>query len=125
MELKFTRRQHDNLQSKCQALTSLLQAGIAPDVAIATSGLFNDPMDVAAQSEKYLAKWEPVDMTATDDPDGGSDMDSNRDDAGSSNGNANNDENRGRCVICGKELPSGRRKYCSETCEEAGRMRRG
>lgn len=125
VECKFTRRQHDNLQSKCQALTSLLQAGIAPDVAIATSGLFNDPMDVAAQSEKYLAKWEPVEMTATDDLDGGSDMDSKRDDASSSNGSANKDDDRGRCVICGKELPAGRRKYCSETCEEAGRMRRG
>lgn len=64
VECKFTRRQHDNLQSKCQALTSLLQAGIAPEVAIATSGLFNDPMDVSAQSAKYLAKWEPVSMNA-------------------------------------------------------------
>lgn len=62
VECKFTRRQHDNLQSKCQALSSLLQAGIAPEVAIATSGLFNDPMDVAAQSAKYLEKWESVSM---------------------------------------------------------------
>lgn len=69
VECKFTRRQHDNLQSKCQALTSLLQAGIAPDVAIATSGLFNDPMDVAAQSAKYLAKWEPVSMEPEPTPD--------------------------------------------------------
>ena len=62
VECKFTRRQHDNLQSKCQALSSLLQAGIHPEIAIATSGLFNDPMDVYKQSEKYLAKWDPVKM---------------------------------------------------------------
>ena len=64
VECKFTRRQHDNLQSKCQALTSLLQAGIKPEIAIATSGLFNDPVDVAKQSETYLQKWEPVMMLA-------------------------------------------------------------
>ena len=62
VECKFTRRQHDNLQSKCQALTSLLQAGIHPEIAIATSGLFNDPMDVFTQSKRYLDKWEPVTM---------------------------------------------------------------
>lgn len=68
VECKFTRRQHDNLQSKTQALSSLLQAGIAPEIAIATSGLFNDPMDVYAQSKKYLSKWEPVPMTVTPTP---------------------------------------------------------
>lgn len=58
VECKFTRRQHDNLQTKTQALLQMLQAGLAPEVAIATSGLFNDPMDVTAQSEEYLKKWE-------------------------------------------------------------------
>lgn len=58
VECKFTRRQHDNLQSKTQALLSMLQAGLAPEVAIATSGLFNDPMDVYAQSKEYLKKWD-------------------------------------------------------------------
>ena len=68
VECKFTRRQHDNLQSKTQALTALLQAGISPEIAIATSGLFNDPMDVAAQSKKYLKKWEPIEMEPTSSP---------------------------------------------------------
>lgn len=58
VECKFTRRQHDNLQTKTQALLQMLEAGIHPEVAIATSGLFNDPMDVAAQSAAYLRKWE-------------------------------------------------------------------
>lgn len=58
VECKFTRRQHDNLLTKTQALTQMLQAGLCPEVAIATSGLFNDPMDVTAQSAEYLKKWE-------------------------------------------------------------------
>ena len=62
VECKFTRRQHDNLQNKTQALTAMLQAGLNPEVAVATSGLFNDPMDVVAQSKEYLAKWKPVVM---------------------------------------------------------------
>jgi len=59
VECKFTRRQHDNIQSKVQSLLGMLQAGIAPAPAIATCGLFNDPMDIVAQSAKYLEKWNP------------------------------------------------------------------
>lgn len=58
VECKFTRRQHDNLLTKTQSLLHMLEAGLNPEVAIATSGLFNDPMDVTAQSEEYLKKWE-------------------------------------------------------------------
>lgn len=60
VECKFTRRQHDNLLTKSQSLLHMLEAGLAPGVAIAASGLFNDPMDVAAQSQEYLRKWEYV-----------------------------------------------------------------
>lgn len=63
VECKFTRRQHDNLLTKTQSLLHMLEAGLDPEVAIATSGLFNDPMDVAVQSKAYLRKWdytEPV-----------------------------------------------------------------
>lgn len=63
VECKFTRRQHDNLQSKTQALLAMLEAGLSPEVAIAACGLFNDPTDVAIQSKEYLKKWEYVDMT--------------------------------------------------------------
>ena len=72
VECKFTRRQHDNLQSKTQALQSMLQSGIAPEVAISTCGLFNDPMDVCEKSKKYLVKWDPVPMVPGT-PDGGDD----------------------------------------------------
>lgn len=59
VECKFTRRQHDNLLTKTQSLLHMLEAGLKPEIAVATCGLFNDPMDVAAQSKEYLARWEP------------------------------------------------------------------
>lgn len=139
VECKFTRRQHDNLQSKCQALSSLLQAGIAPEIAIATSGLFNDPMDVAKQSEKYLKKWEPVEMYANPngaagllgggvpglDSYGGdvtvdalSEIEGEETDeeevADAGGGNGKSGKNVRRCALCGKPIPKGRKKYCSE-----------
>lgn len=75
IEPKMTRRQHDNLLTKTQSLTQMLEAGIAPEVAIATCGLFNDPMDVTAQSKDYLKKWDvlplvPEILPESDVPDG-------------------------------------------------------
>lgn len=67
VEPKFTRRQHDNLQSKVQALTGMLQAGISPEVAIATSGLFNDPQDVYEQSREYMHKWDYVPLAPVEE----------------------------------------------------------
>lgn len=69
VEYKFTRRQHDNLQSKTQALLGMLQAGLSPEVAIATCGLFNDPQDVFMQSKDYLQKWKYIPMTGNEKPD--------------------------------------------------------
>lgn len=63
VECKFTRRQHDNLQSKSQALLSMLQAGLHPEEAIASCGLFNDPLDVYQRSQPFLRKWDYVDLT--------------------------------------------------------------
>lgn len=68
VECKFTRRQHDNLLTKTQSLLHMLEAGLHPQVAIATSGLFNDPMDVYEQSKKFLAKWDHVPI-AEEEPD--------------------------------------------------------
>lgn len=65
VECKFTRRQHDNLLTKTQSLLHMLEAGLDPEVAIATSGLFNDPMDVAVQSREYLRKWDYTDPSPT------------------------------------------------------------
>ena len=60
---KFARRYTDNILTKVQALTQLLDAGIAPEIAVATVGIWNDPTDVAIQSRKYLAKWEIEDVS--------------------------------------------------------------
>ena len=68
IEPKMTRRQHDNLQTKTQSLIQMLEAGIAPEVAISTCGLFNDPMDVAAQSAPYLKKWDVVPLAPQEPP---------------------------------------------------------
>lgn len=59
VDCKFTRRQHDALLTKTESLNQMLQAGLEPTVAIAASGLFNDPNDVAMQSREYLEKWKP------------------------------------------------------------------
>lgn len=66
VDCKFTRRQHDNLQSKTQALQGMLQAGLHPEIAIASCGLFNDPLDVYQRSTEYLKKWEYVDLLANE-----------------------------------------------------------
>ncbi len=58
VDIKFTRRQYDSIITKVQALQGLLQAGIAPEIAIATCGIFNDPVDVTDRSAEYLRKWE-------------------------------------------------------------------
>ena len=73
VECKFTRRQHDNLLTKTQSLLQMLEAGLAPEVAIATSGLFNDPMDVTSQSKEYLQKWEYQPLTVVPMEDEGDD----------------------------------------------------
>jgi SPP1 family phage portal protein len=70
VECKFTRRQHDNLVSKTQALYQMLESGIEPGISIAACGLFNDPTDVAAASAEYLRKWkyeEPEAVTYDDE----------------------------------------------------------
>lgn len=61
IEIKFTRRFVDNILTKTQALQSLLTSGIAPEVAIATCGLWSDPTDVYLQSQEYLKQWEVTD----------------------------------------------------------------
>ena len=58
IEVKFTRRFADDILTKTQALQQLLNAGISPEVAIYTCGLWNDPTDVFMKSKKYLEQWD-------------------------------------------------------------------
>ena len=60
VEIKFSRRNTDNLLTKTQALLHMLEAHIDPGVAIATCGLWSDPADVAMQSKEYLEQWNPA-----------------------------------------------------------------
>lgn len=68
VECKFTRRQHDALLTKTESLNQMLQAGLDPTIAIAASGLFNDPNDVAMQSREYLEKWRPQKVETGNEP---------------------------------------------------------
>ena len=63
IEPKFTRRFVDDMLTKTNALSQMLNSGIAPEVAIYTCGLWNDPTDVYMKSKKYLKQWEIDDVS--------------------------------------------------------------
>ena len=57
-ELQFVRNETSNVISKSQALLNLLTAGLEPTLALAKSGISNDPVADYAASEKWLKqKW--------------------------------------------------------------------
>jgi SPP1 family phage portal protein len=73
IDMKFTRRNYDNIQSKSQVLVSMLQQPkIHPLLAFTHCGLFSDPESAYTMSNKYyegqMEKWEPVDVD-DDNPD--------------------------------------------------------
>ena len=74
IDMKFTRRNYDNIQSKSQVLVSMLQQPkVHPLLAFTHCGLFSDPESAYTMSNAYyeeqMAKWEPVDVDDTDDGD--------------------------------------------------------
>ena len=67
IDLKFTRRNYDNIQSKSQVLVSMLQQPkIHPLLAFTHCGMFSDPESAYTMSNEYyeeqMEKWEPVDV---------------------------------------------------------------
>lgn len=59
IDIKFIPNKTDNLLTKTQALQTMLEAGINPQIAIAKSGLFGDPEQVYLDSLPYLRnKWK-------------------------------------------------------------------
>ena len=73
-DMKFTRRNYDNIQSKSQVLVAMLNnPKIHPLLAYTSCGLFSDPESAYTMSMAYydeqMAKWEPVDVDEDDDPD--------------------------------------------------------
>lgn len=68
VEMKFTRRNYDNIQSKSQVLVSMLQSGkIHPQLAFQSCGLFSDAQEAYAMSMEYyeqqLKEWEPTEVS--------------------------------------------------------------
>ena len=71
IDMKFTRRNYDNIQSKSQVLVSMLQQPkVHPLLAFTHCGLFSDPESAYTMSNAYyeeqMEKWEPVEV---DEPD--------------------------------------------------------
>ena len=72
IDMKFTRRNYDNIQSKSQVLVSMLQQPkVHPLLAFTHCGLFSDPESAYTMSNEYyeeqMAKWEPVEVDEEDD----------------------------------------------------------
>ena len=72
IDMKFTRRNYDNIQSKSQVLVSMLQQPkVHPLLAFTHCGLFSDPESAYTMSNEYyeeqMKKWEPVDVDESDD----------------------------------------------------------
>ena len=72
IDMKFTRRNYDNIQSKSQVLVSMLQQPkIHPLLAFTHCGLFSDPESAYTMSNEYheeqMAKWEPVEVDESED----------------------------------------------------------
>jgi SPP1 family phage portal protein len=66
VEIKFSRRNYDNLQTKSQVLTTLLNSPkVHPQLAFVHSGLFLDPESAYLQSKEY---WEANEAKAVEEP---------------------------------------------------------
>lgn len=53
-ELDFVRNETANVQSKAQAMQTMLAAGLHPEIALSKSGISNDPVADVKMSEKYM-----------------------------------------------------------------------
>ena len=70
IDMKFTRRNYDNIQSKAQVLVSMLQNNkIHPRLAFTSSGLFSDPENAYQLSMKYAEEQSKKVITKQDDND--------------------------------------------------------
>lgn len=54
VDIRFPRRQYENLQSKAQVFCELLNQSIDPEIAFKYSGIFADPQSEFEGSKKYL-----------------------------------------------------------------------
>lgn len=79
IEIKFTRKNYENIVQKTQVLTQLLSCDkVAPELAFAYCGLFSDPTSAYKESQEYIksqeekqAKINPNSKQNEDSPNGG------------------------------------------------------
>lgn len=76
VDMKFTRRNYENIQSKSQVLTTMLGNGrIHPRLAFEHCGLFSDPESAYQMSEKYyqeqMKAWTPEEVNESETNSGG------------------------------------------------------
>lgn len=81
IDMKFTRRNYEAIQSKSQVLISMLeQPKIHPLLAFEHCGMFTDPETAYMLSQKYyneqLEKWNPVEVDENEDTDESTESDS-------------------------------------------------
>ena len=70
-ELSIVRNETANVQSKAQALQTMLAAGMAPELAFAKSGISNDPVADVKQSDKYIKMiWGDTDKVVESEKSG-------------------------------------------------------
>jgi hypothetical protein len=67
IEAHFTRRNYENILSKAQVLTTMLDNGkIAPELAFTSSGMFIDPEAAYQQSKQYIEDLEAKGISVYD-----------------------------------------------------------
>ena len=63
IDIKFTRKNYENIQSKVQVLTTMLQnEKIAPRLAFATSNLFVDSEGAWIESQEYIQQTKNIEQ---------------------------------------------------------------
>lgn len=83
-ELHFNRNETANIQSKAQAYQTLMAGGFAPELAMAKSGVSNDPVSDAKMSEEWIKlRWG--DPEAETPVQNGDEVDSGSDSAAQAN----------------------------------------
>lgn len=75
VDMKFTRRNYEDIQNKSQALLNMLSAGVNPLYALTQCGLFSNPSEVYTASMKYMEKWLMDAQSMEHEPDPESDSD--------------------------------------------------
>ena len=74
IDMKFTRRNYEDILSKSQSLVNMLSAGVDPLSALTQCGLFGDPNEVFKRSAPYLKKWVFEEVSPDEEGDSDAEM---------------------------------------------------